>query len=432
MNNSEVHSFDSDLESDSSDSSVPRRIAYVVKRYPRFSETFVVNEILAHEAAGIEIDIFALRPPTDTHFQESIANVQAPVCYLPYSGVRANAFWDSIRRLAGLRPTAIRELELSDLVQGSEVYQAIRLACDVIERGIDHLHAHFATSATTVAMLASRLAGVPYSFTAHAKDIFHKSVDDAELERKIACAAAVVTVSDFNLCYLRDRFAGQANRIHRVYNGLDLSHFAFHVPVERTPTIIAVGRLVEKKGFADLIDACAILNRNGRQFQCEIIGTGELEQQLQTQIDALALGPVVKLAGPRPRCRVISALQSAAMFVAPCVEAADGNRDGLPTVLLEAMALGTPCISTSVTGIPEIVRNDNTGLLLSPNQPGELANAMERLLADETLGGRLAGNARELIENEFDIHGNTATIREILEACHRPRQSTPTRQLALA
>jgi len=293
------------------------------------------------------------------------------------------------------------------------LYQAAWLACEARRQGITHLHAHFGTIATTVARLAARFAGITYSFTAHAKDIFHRDVVASELRDKLRDAAAVITVSNFNAQHLRDTFGESAARLYRVYNGLDLQKFPFSPPAERLPRIVSVGRLVEKKGFATLIQACACLDRRGCPFDCDIIGAGELEAQLQALIRSLGLEQRVRLLGPRPQPDVIQHIRRAAVLAAPCLLAKDGNRDGLPTVLLEAMALGTPCVSTDVTGIPEIVHHDKTGLLVPQRDPERLAEAIERLLQDEPLRLRLARHARRLVEADFDICINAAQLRQL-------------------
>jgi colanic acid/amylovoran biosynthesis glycosyltransferase len=281
--------------------------------------------------------------------------------------------------------------------------------------GLTHLHAHFATSATSVARLAARMAGLPYSFTAPAKDIFHANVAPEELRCKLADASAVATVSDFNVAFLRDRYGQAAEHVQRIYNGLELDRFAFQPVARNAPHIVAVGRLVEKKGFADLIDACAVLACRNVDFSCEIVGSGPLQSDLCAQICRLGLEGRVSLTGPRPQQEIIGLVRRGAVFVAPCVEAADGDRDGLPTVLLEAMALGTPCVATAVTGIPEIIRDGVSGLLVPQREPAALARAIERLLSEPATGRRLAGAARQLIETEFDIHRNTAQLRSLFQ-----------------
>ena len=407
------------------------RVAYVVKRYPRFSETFIANEILAHEVAGLEIVILALRPSEDTHFQEAIARVRAPVHYLSLPGegladpglttalLRASAFWAVVRESSPMLPGLWPALEAAQDEETREIYQAILLAREVRRRGITHLHAHFATSATTVARLAARFAGVPYTFTAHAKDIFHESVQPDDLRRKLNDASAVVTVSDYNVQYLREHYDAAAERVRRIYNGMDLARFPYKSPQDRPQRIVAVGRLVEKKGFDDLVDACAVLAERGRHFSCQIIGGGGQDAELRARVQRLGLERYVELAGPRPQSEVIQIVQSAAVLAAPCIVSADGDRDGLPTVFPEAMALGTPCVSTDVTGIPEIVRDAETGLLAPQRDPVRLAGAIERLLVDSNLRVQLATRARRLIETEFDVHHNTAQLRAIFQAAAR-------------
>jgi glycosyltransferase involved in cell wall biosynthesis len=391
--------------------SEPTRVGYVLKRYPRYSETFIVNEILAHERAGLSVDIFALRPPNDTHFQDAISRVRASVTYLPCQGVKAADWWHEVDEANRHLPGLFALLDAASGVDAIEVLQAAMLARECQSRGLTHLHAHFATSATTVARLAARFAGLPYSFTAHAKDIFHDSVCRHDFERKLTDAAAVVTVSDFNFQFLHDTYRGASARVERIYNGLDLDQFSYKTPDARPPRIVAVGRLVEKKGFSDLIEACAILKKRGLRFSCGIVGTGPLQPDLQQQIARLGLDRQVELLGPRPQAEVIRLMQEACALVAPCVVGEDGNRDGLPTVLLEAMALGTPCISTDVTGIPEVIRNDETGIMVPQRDPLSLANAVAKLVSSSKFSVRLASAARQLIESEFDVNRSAAVLR---------------------
>jgi len=391
----------------------PVRVGYVVKRYPRYSETFIVNEILAHEAAGMPVEIFSLRPPIDRYFQDVIARVRAPVNYLSAQNSKVPAFWSAVGQAAGELPGFWPSLEDALCEKAYDVHNAIVLARQARLSGIEHLHAHFATDACTVTRLAARFAGLPYSFTAHAKDIFHEDVDANRLRDKLRDAAAAVTVSDFNVGYLRQQFGPAAARLHRVYNGLDLDVFRFDAPRVRPAQVVAVGRLVEKKGFGHLIDACALLARNNCRFNCKIIGTGDREADLRRQIERLGIGRWVELVGPRPQADVIRAIGDSAVLAAPCVVGEDGNRDGLPTVLLEAMALGTPCVATAVTGIPEAIQDQVTGMIVPQEDPATLAAALRRLLEDANLRTRLAAAARRVVEQQFDVHRNAARLRAI-------------------
>jgi glycosyltransferase involved in cell wall biosynthesis len=392
--------------------------------YPRFSETFILNEILAHEAAGLDLEIFSLRLPIDGCFHDTLARVRAPVTYLPDTYLKASEFWAALGQASQELPHLWTTLEQVQGEDVGDVYQAVLLARAVLARGVTHLHAHFGSVATTVARLAAHLTGLPYSFTTHAKDIFHESVQSDDLHRKLNDAAAVVTISEYNLAHLCQVYGPAAGRVCRIYNGLDLDRFAYEAPYHRPPRIISVGRLIEKKGFEDLIDAGALLAQQGRQFQAEIIGAGPLEADLRARINRLDLEGWVKLLGPCPQAEVIHHIRGAAVFAAPCVVGQDGNRDGLPTVLLEAMALGTPCVSTDVTGIPEALRHGLTGLCVPQHNPAALAAALAQLLDDSVLRVRLATEARRLIETEFDVRRNTAQLRQLFLATQRSGAKT--------
>lgn len=395
----------------------PGPVGYVLKRYPRFSETFVVNEILAHEAAGLEIDIFALRPTVDTHFQHAIADVRASVTYLNSNTQRASHLWEEISGFAQRNPKIWSILPRLSSYDAMDICQGIQLARQVLSRGIEHLHAHFATSASSVARVASLLTDVPFTLTAHAKDIFHEEVDEAELGQKLADATAIVTVSNFNAIDLGRRFPQQARRIHRIYNGLPLENYPYRDPRDRMSKLVAVGRLVEKKGFSNLVTACSLLLQSGTRFTCEIIGEGEFEGSLRTQIQELGLEGAVSLLGALPQREVHRIIQEATLFVAPCITASTGDRDGLPTVILEAMALGTPCLATDVTGISEVVRHLETGLIVPEQQPQLLADAIAKYFSDPQLGVKMARSARKLMQDQFDAPYNTAQLRQIFSNC---------------
>ncbi|SDS03557.1 glycosyltransferase [Microlunatus soli] len=408
----------------------PARIGYLMKMFPRFSETFIVTEILALEAQGREVEIFSLRTPTDGRFHPDLARITAPVQYLQPGTVKAEQLWTA---LAGYRDAVgpLDDDQLRELlrVPPREAAQALDLARAVRSRRITHLHAHFGSVATTVARLAARLSGIGYSFTAHAKDIFHTEVDEADLGQKIAEAQAVITVSDYNLQDLTRRFSPAAGRVRRIYNGIDLQRFRYAAADDgRRPAgpvrIAAVGRLVEKKGFDDLIAAAALLDRRGVDFRLEIAGTGPLSEPLAAMIMGEGLADRVRLLGALPQNEVRRLVSSAAVFAAPCKVGADGNRDGLPTVLLEAMALGTTCVSTPVTGIPEVVDHRRTGLLVPESDPEALAEALTELITDPALAAALADAARARIEADFDAERQASRIAALFDSLHQPAEVT--------
>lgn len=394
-----------------------RRIGYVVKRYPRFSETFIVNEILAHEAAGRSLEIFSLYPPNDTHFQDVISRVRSPVTYLTTEGLRAGDLWEGLES-AGRAVPGLWSALATGVAAGAnarEVFQAAWLARLAVARGIGHLHAHFATTATSVARLAAAFAGIPFTFTTHAKDIFHEEVDSDDVRRKLTSASTVVTVSDFNVVHLRREHGEAAARVRRIYNGIHLDRFPYSDPCGRGRHVVGVGRLIEKKGFAVLVEAVRRLSEAGQEFTCEIIGSGEEEEALRAQIARAGLEPRIRLSGSLPQGEVIRRVSGASVFAAPCVVGRDGNADGMPTVLLEAMALGTPCVATDVTGIPEIIRHGETGWLVGQHDAAGLAEGIQALLDDAGLRRRLAEKARSLLESEFDIRRNAELLRAVFD-----------------
>ncbi|QIM63397.1 colanic acid biosynthesis glycosyltransferase WcaL [Pasteurellaceae bacterium Orientalotternb1] len=390
----------------------PMYIGYVLKRYPRFSETFVVNEILAHERAGTKIDIFALGPVMETHFQDGISQVRAPVTRLVDKQRNTESLWKIITEGFSQLPNFAVKLEKA---KGTihEIAQSILLALEIKKRGIQHLHAHFGTQATTVARQAAIFADITYTFTAHAKDIYYQYHQSTELGQKMRDASATVTVSDYNLAYLREKYGSDAEKAVRVYNGMDLRKFPYTAFNSSNRQILAVGRLVPKKGFGVLLDALAVLKQRNIEMQCIVVGDGTLREQLQTQIQSLDISDVVKMIGPMPQPEIIKFMKSSNMMVAPCVISEDGDRDGLPTVLLESMALGTPVISTQVAGIPELVQDGITGLCVPPNDPATLADAIQCLLNDAELCKTLSQQARALIEREYDEDQNVALLQAL-------------------
>ena len=393
------------------------RVGYVLKMYPRFSETFIVHEILQQEALGTHVEIFSLRLPIDGRFHELLARVQAPVTYLSREH-RASLFWSGLRAAAAEVPQVADHLDELLAAPEDVALAAVELAGAVRRSGLEHLHAHFGSIAADVARIAARLTGITWSFTAHAKDIFHDAVVPAELATKLREAHTTVTVSEYNRRHLQREFGAAADRVTRLYNSVDLQAFPFATKGETAgpDRIAAVGRLVEKKGFGDLLTAVAELVGAGREVHVDLVGTGPLEATLRERIGELGLGDVVTMHGALPQSRVREIVAAADVFAAPCVVGADGNRDGLPTVLLEALALGTPCVSTPVTGIPEIVRHEETGLLAPESDPAALGQAIARVLDDPETAAGWARAARRLLEADFDFRDHARELQGIFAA----------------
>jgi len=399
------------------------KIGYVLKRFPRLSETFILNELLQLERLGTPLQIYSL---VDVAEEESnrprhklIEELKSEVTYLPARQplkkwhVKQGRFKQGEFSRHVLKEICGGEVPSESIL----LLQAAVIGCLARAQGVDHLHAHFGSDAASVAMLAARLTGLPFSFTAHAKDIFHSGVNLDLLRQKISEAQFVVTVSEFNRKHLLDLTREKAGeKIVRLYNGIDLERFKPNPDCSKRPDLIlAVGRLQEKKGFRDLVTACRLLADAGQEFRCEIIGDGPEEQSLGQYIRKLGLEDRVKLAGPQPQEKVIESFGRATVFVLPCVIAANGDRDALPTALLEAMAAGLPVVSTSLVGIPEIVEHGRTGLLVPPGDPDMLSRAVLEILRDTKLQGAFGKRGRTRAEQFFDLRENVGKLRRLFE-----------------
>ena len=402
------------------------RIGYVLNRFPRFSQTFVLNEILELERRGYRIDIFSLARPPDEPRQPDLSQLQASVTYLP--GLNELGGLSLGRGLCDQPATLVPdgcERQCSDpLFAGLSEADAVRLemaaaivASNIRRLGIDHLHAHFGTNQTKVALLAARMAGTRFSWTAHARDLYLTFADEATdremRRRKIAEAAFVVAVSNYNRDLLAAICPERTAAIHRIYNGIDLA--ACRPGTPQAGRILAAGRLVEKKGFIHLIDACGLLRDRGLRFRCEIIGDGPERGRLQERIESRELQDFVMLAGYASQTDLFAAMRQSSVFVLPCIEAANGDRDGLPTVLLEAMAHGLPVISSPVTGVPEIVEHEHDGLLVPEAAPEALSSAIARCIRNPSLCRIWGKQGRVKAGRRFDLRSNITKLEKILQ-----------------
>jgi len=425
------------------------KIGYVINRFPILAETFILNEILEMERNGIPLEIFCLARPLQEPRHGTLKEVRTPVTYLPDDSMPdwrireeryaegtflQQPFMDLFRstsspkiltpftRMGRLLSRFVKEVRgIEDLpvfaAKIRAVPRAATLAALARAKGVGHLHAHFGTEPTTVAMLASRLGGLPYSFSAHAYDIYDRSrVDLVLLKEKIARAQFVVTCTEYNRRTLR-KLAGRVapRRIIRVYHGVDLTRFRPDQSVQRERhTILAVGRLVDKKGFPYLLHAIKVLREKGRSFQCLIVGEGEERENLAAQINASGLQDLVRLPGARTQEQVLNMMRLATLFVLPCVVADSGNRDGLPNALVEALAVGLPVISTTLSGIPELIEHGTNGLLVPPGDSVSLAAAIEQLLMNPDLRERLASNGLKTVTESFDLQKTSKMLQSRL------------------
>lgn len=385
--------------------------AYVLKVYPRFSETFIVTEILAREAAGERLRIYATRPTSDARFHPEIAMVQAPVTHLSHPIELPTPFESLLSLRASVPQLFERIQELLPVLErsdGRDIAQAVQIASRLRSDGVTHLHAHFATSAARVACIAAGLTGITWSVTTHAKDIFHEEVDPALLRALLTRAHKVIAISQYNYDYLLARFPELAGHVELVRNGLELDRFTYAdpQPIEGPLKVCGVGRLVEKKGFDVLLRSVSEARARGTECDVRIAGDGGLLHELTHLANVLGVADCVTFLGPRSQSEIVRLLEWADVMAAPCVVGADGNADGLPTVLLEAMAKGVVVVSTRVTGIPEAIRGTieepETGILLEPGDHASLSDALVALASPSFPHRQVARSGRAYVEQEHD------------------------------
>jgi colanic acid/amylovoran biosynthesis glycosyltransferase len=394
-----------------------RHLGYVLKRFPRISETFVAAELIELERQGERVTVFAVSRPDEPFTHAFVQELKARVVYLPHRPLRepvrvGRALFRVLRSdPRGWLWAAAVSLWPPRLAGWRRLLQATVLRDEMAQAGVDHAHAHFASTAADLASLAWRMGGPTYSVTAHAKDIYHRQVRVERLRRKLSSAAFVATVSAANRDYLDSILIGRA-RLHVIPNAVDLRRLGGPNGRHSEPgLVLAVARLVEKKGLADLVVACARLGARGIGVRLEVVGEGPLRAALERT--AGCSGAPVVFRGALPQEEVLELYRGAAVVCLPCVVASNGDRDGLPTSVLEAMALGVPVVTTAVNGLRELVIDGQTGLVVPERDPPALADALERLLADGRLAERLAVGGRELVERRYSLERSVSTLRAL-------------------
>lgn len=391
-------------------------LGMILKGYPRISETFISNEILLLENLGFPIHLFSMRRPRENFTHKSVARIQAGVDYLPETLLRPlprlmyhNCLLAAQRPQAYARALKIAVQRFSRTRKSAtlkHLFQAGYLVHHLLPgRRIAHLHAHFAHSPASVALFTSILSGLPFSFTAHAKDIY--TSDPRQLKDKLIRARFVVTCTEYNRRQLMglSEHAG-AGRIHRIYHGIDTTLFSpgrdRSTPAEKPYQILTVARLTAKKGLPTVYRALKMLMERGIPYKHTLIGDGEDRKKVLSLIRKLGLGASTCWLGTQPHDVVLDHYRRAHLFVLGCEVAENGDRDGIPNVLPESMAMGVPVVATQISAIPELVETEKTGLLVAPGQPGQLAQAMLRMLTDDALRARVIPAARQRVLRDFD------------------------------
>ena len=421
----------------------PCSIAYVLKGFPVLSETFISSEIHRVERAGVDLRVFVVKPRDEREHHPVIDRIRAQPDYLPPTSLisetsrtrwlltNAPSFVPYLRRSVQRKPRgtlrAVRfALAESILTRKSilswpkvscirDLFLALALADRILKApDVRHLHAHFAHDTTTITWLAAMITGLPFSFTAHAKDIYTRRLNPRDLlRRKVHAASFVVTCTEANRRYLSALANGTP--IHRVYHGLndDFRRFSQRsVSIDRTEgtlRLLAVGRLVAKKGLDTFVEACGLLNQQGLAFEATIIGEDDdvgdnfsVGEDLHRRVALLGLKDRVHMLGQIGQAELYEHYREATVFCLPCRVLDNGDRDGIPNVLLEAMSCGIPVVSTPVSGIPELVEDGSNGMLVPQDDPEALAAALRKLHENPDLVSRLGHAGRATVRERFD------------------------------
>lgn len=393
------------------------RTAYVLFRFPVPTETFVFQEVVDLRRMGLPLEVFTLFEGSTRNLSSAMRAASADVHRMglraaPRS-VGALGYW--WRR----KPEVVRELlralgrqRWGHLEKSGENILALLASFDLARRleasGIEHVHAPWAGGAATAAWAASKLTGIPFTFTGRAWDIYPP---DGLMEEKLRDAILVRSETAAGARHLSALTGGESDKIHVTYNGLSLRPAGqAAVAMEPPYQLLAVGRFVRKKGFPDLLRAAGILAEQGVDFRLTLAGDGTLRRSLEALAARLGIADRVGFPGFVPHDRVGELFLRSDVFVMPSVVAPSGNRDGLPTVILEALAHGVPVVATAVSGIPEILEDGVTGFLVPERDPGALADAIRRMLADRAAALAMGKRGQARVAEHFDSERNHRAV----------------------
>jgi colanic acid/amylovoran biosynthesis glycosyltransferase len=408
------------------------KLAYIVSRFPKLTETFVLNEILALEAEGVSIELFPLlrerqavqhpearRWSDRAHFHRFVSSsiVAAQLYHIRRNPKRYFGLWaEVLRGTWGSRNFFLGAIGI--------LPKCVRFAYDMQRLGITHVHAHFANHPALAAFIIHRLTGIPYSFTAHGSDLH---VERRMLNVKVANSAFTVTISNYNRELIHQECGASAEgKVVVVHCGIDPSTFSARTErlTHNVLRIVCVGSLEEVKGHAYLIEACRMLRDHGVEFRCELVGDGPLRKELLHRIKVAGLQNDVVLHGGLPRQRVAELLQSADIAVLASVMTERGKREGIPVALMEAMACELPVVSTRISGIPELVEDGVTGFLVPPRDGQSLFEALLKLAADPKARRKLGRAGRQKVLAEFNLYANTQQLLEHFAGARYRRELT--------
>lgn len=402
---------------------VLKKVAYTMSRFPKLTETFILYEMLAMEEAGIEVELFPLlRERQEVQHREVERYLQRAHFH---SFISLPILWANLYYLFRNPLTYLKVIwEVFSGTFGSLNFffgalgvfpKAVRFAYEMKRLGVEHLHAHFATHPVVAALIVKRLAGIPYSFTAHGSDLH---VERRMLDVKVRASAAAVTISNFNKnVMIQECGEALADKIHVIHCGVDTDLFqcydrSFHSgPFQ----ILCVASFEEVKGHKYLVEACKLLAQRGIDFTCHLVGYGPLRQQVEKQIAAAGLQNQFKIHGGLPRNEVLKLYRQADVFILPSVITKNGKKEGIPVVLMEAMCTCLPVISSRISGIPELVQDGVAGILVEPRDAAGLADALQTLHQRPELRAKMGKAGREYVLEQFDLKKNARLLLELIE-----------------
>lgn len=402
------------------------KIGVVLKGFPRISETFINNELLLLEKHGFELEIYSLRKAREPFSHENVKHIKATIFYLP-EYILPNLFRclpdhirlllkKPLRYLSAFSEALVRSVYRRQSASLRRFFQAgVLVQQKLVNReNIPFLYVHFIHSPSSVAAYANKLCGIPFGVSAHAKDIYTSRPD--QLKRKLRQVSFVTTCTSANKDYL-EKYNETNTPIYINYHGINIQKFKYSWQAPEAPPyrILSVGRFVEKKGYDVLLNALQILKQKHIPFIFNHAGSGELEEKIKQQIKDLGLEDCCNLLGTRTHEEIIDLFRTSHCFALACRIAGDNDRDGVPNVLVEAMAVGIPVISTDTASIPELVTNNKTGILVEPENPEAFAQALETTLANPEKLLPLSRAGRSFVEQKFDNTANIPALVSILK-----------------
>jgi colanic acid/amylovoran biosynthesis glycosyltransferase len=400
-----------------------KRIAYIGMEIPALSATFIYNEIFFIEKENFKITPISVHFPNDSATGNDINELKSRTYFLYRNSIRSFLLANlrcMFRFTSGYFKTLL--MSIFDSIKTGifshtgkgilyRFFTASKAAEIIAESGCRHIHSHFAHISTDIAMYASGISGIPFSFTSHANDLFQRGW---LLKEKVERSRFAVTISEYNQRFLLNN-AASLDKIHVIHCGVDTESFKPRTPVSISgiPKIGTIGRMVEKKGFDTLIDACEKLYKKGQPFHLEIAGSGPLQNDLQKYVNDKNLSDRISFIGALPHVQISNWLKSKDIFVLPCKRDKHGDMDGIPVVLMEAMAMGVPVITSRISGIPELVEDGITGILIEENDAETLSESVIKIVSDTWLRDSIIKNGIEKVRNDFCLSKNVKILSDL-------------------